>query len=90
MYAGGARNVYGYDFPDGLRKNTPLPNHIVTPTTKAHDGGHDVPLTCTEVVEQGLLDAELWERVMNAALAIFARGVEIADRAGLILADTKY
>ena len=90
MYTDGARTIYGYEFPDGLRKNTPLPAHIVTPTTKAHDGGHDVPLTCAEVVEHGLLDAELWDRVVDAALAIFARGVEIADRAGLILADTKY
>ena len=90
MYAEGARTIYGYDFPDGLQKNTPLPNHIVTPTTKAQKGGHDVPLTCAEVVERGLLDAELWDRVMAAALAVFARGVEVAERAGLILADTKY
>ncbi|HWL43163.1 MAG TPA: phosphoribosylaminoimidazolesuccinocarboxamide synthase [Ilumatobacter sp.] len=89
-YAAGARHMYGYDFPDGLRKNTPLPRHIVTPTTKAADGGHDEPLTCAEVVNRGLLDAGLWERVQTAALALFARGVEVAERAGLILADTKY
>ena len=90
MYAEGARSMYGYDFPDGLRKNTALPGHIVTPTTKAADGGHDVPVTCDEVVEDGLLPAERWERVMDAALALFARGVERGERAGLILADTKY
>jgi phosphoribosylaminoimidazole-succinocarboxamide synthase len=90
MYADGARTIYGYEFPDGLHKNTRLPAHIVTPTTKAQHGGHDVPLTCDEVVERGVLDADLWDRVMAAALQIFARGVEIADRAGLILADTKY
>jgi phosphoribosylaminoimidazole-succinocarboxamide synthase len=90
MYAEGARSMYGYDFPDGLAKNTPLPRHIVTPTTKAEHGGHDVPLTCAEVVSQGHLPAELWERVMDAALAIFARGVEVGAAAGLILADTKY
>jgi phosphoribosylaminoimidazole-succinocarboxamide synthase len=90
MYSEGARTIYGYDFPDGLRKNTALPRHIVTPTTKAHEGGHDVPLTCDEVVERGHLDAGLWERVMDAALAIFARGVEVGARNGLILADTKY
>ena len=56
MYADGARTIYGYEFPDGLEKNTPLPRHIVTPTTKAQDGGHDVPLTCAEVVEHGHLD----------------------------------
>ena len=90
MYAGGARHMYGYDFPDGLRKNTPLPAAIVTPTTKAAHGGHDEPLSCADVVARGLLPAELWERVQAAALAVFARGVEVAKRAGLILADTKY
>lgn len=90
MYAEGARSMYGYEFPDGLRKNTALPRHIVTPTTKAADGGHDVPVTCDEVVTSGLLPAELWGRVMDAALALFARGTELGERAGLILADTKY
>ena len=90
MYADGARTMYGYEFPDGLRKNTALPHHIVTPTTKAADGGHDVPVTCDEVVEHGLLTADLWARVMNTALALFARGVELGERAGLMLADTKY
>jgi phosphoribosylaminoimidazole-succinocarboxamide synthase len=90
MYAEGARSMYGYDFPDGLRKNTALPRHIVTPTTKAFDGGHDVPITCDEVVESGLLPAATWDDVMDAALALFARGVEVGERAGLMLADTKY
>lgn len=90
MYREGARSMYGYDFPEGLHKNTPLPRHIVTPTTKAEHGGHDVPLTCDDVVAEGHLPATLWERVMDAALAIFARGVEVGAAAGLILADTKY
>lgn len=90
MYADGRREMYGYSFPDGLRKNTPLPSHIVTPTTKAHDGGHDEPLSCAEVVERGLLAPDLWEQVTAAALAIFGRGVELGEQAGLILADTKY
>ena len=90
MYSEGERTIYGYEFPDGLEKNTPLPRHIVTPTTKAADGGHDVPLTCNDVVEHGHLDADLWERTMDAALALFARGVDVGARVGLILADTKY
>jgi phosphoribosylaminoimidazole-succinocarboxamide synthase len=90
MYSEGRRAMYGYTFPDGLGKNTPLPKHIVTPTTKALHGGHDEPLSCDEVVQRGLLPADLWERVMAAALAIFARGVDVGRKAGLILADTKY
>ena len=90
MYAEGARSMYGYSFPDQLEKNTALPAHIVTPTTKAQRGGHDEPLSCAEVVERGLLSAELWEQVMAIALALFERGVQVGAATGLILADTKY
>ena len=90
MYSAGARAMYGYEFPDGLRKNTPLPAHIVTPTTKAHEGGHDEPLSCADVVARGLLAPDLWDRVVEAALELFARGVSLGERSGLILADTKY
>ncbi|MDJ0771774.1 MAG: phosphoribosylaminoimidazolesuccinocarboxamide synthase [Ilumatobacter sp.] len=90
LYSTGARSMYGYDFPDGLDKNTALPTPIVTPTTKAERGGHDEPITCDEVTERGLLDRDLWDRVQAAALAVFARGVELGSLAGLVLADTKY
>ncbi|MFN2284663.1 MAG: phosphoribosylaminoimidazolesuccinocarboxamide synthase [Anaerolineae bacterium] len=86
-YSLGERTIYGYDFPDGLQKNDALPAPIITPTTK---GEHDERITCAEVVERGLLDAETWEQVQAAALAIFARGQAIAREGGLILVDTKY
>jgi phosphoribosylaminoimidazole-succinocarboxamide synthase len=90
QYADGARHIYGYDFPEALSKNTRLPHAIVTPTTKAHDGGHDEPISCADVVSLGLVDAALWDQVQSAALAVFARGQQTASAAGLILADTKY
>jgi len=90
QYAEGARTIYGHRFPDGLRKNTPLPNPLVTPTTKGNDGAHDVPLTVAEVVERGLVPARIWGEVVEAALLLFRRGQERAAEAGLILADTKY
>lgn len=89
-YADGARTIYGYDFPDGLRKNTALPEPIITPTTKAEAGAHDEALTCAQVTELGLVDPQLWDRVQRAALDVFRRGQERAAAAGLILADTKY
>ncbi len=45
MYQAGPREIYGIRFPDGLRENQKLPSTIITPTTKAFDGGHDEPLT---------------------------------------------
>ncbi|NCV21797.1 MAG: phosphoribosylaminoimidazolesuccinocarboxamide synthase, partial [Chloroflexi bacterium] len=85
-----ARTIYGHAFPDGLRKNTRLPEAIITPTTKGEAGAHDEPLTCVEVVERGLVGSEMWTQVQTAALALFAFGQRIAEQAGLILADTKY
>jgi phosphoribosylaminoimidazole-succinocarboxamide synthase len=89
-YSIGERNIYGYEFPEGLRKNQALPDPIITPTTKGGATGHDERLTCVEVVEKGLLDKQTWDQVQAAALAVFKRGQEIARRAGIILVDTKY
>lgn len=89
-YSTGEREIYGYRFPEGLRKNEQLPEPIITPTTKAGPGEHDERLTNAEVVEKGYLDAATWDEVTAAALAIFKRGQEIAHQNGLILVDTKY
>ena len=89
-YSLGEREIYGYHFPDGLHKNQALPQPIITPTTKGGPTGHDERLTPAEVVSLGLLDADTWEQVQAAALALFRRGQVIAQAAGLILVDTKY
>jgi phosphoribosylaminoimidazole-succinocarboxamide synthase len=89
-YSIGERNIYGYEFPDGLKKNQVLPEPIITPTTKGGATGHDERLTCAEVTEKSLLDQTTWDQVQKAALAIFKCGQEVANRAGLILVDTKY
>jgi phosphoribosylaminoimidazole-succinocarboxamide synthase len=89
-YSQGERSIYGIDFPDGLHKNDELPQPVITPTTKARDGGHDERITSAEVVAQGLVSVEHWEQICAAAIAVFQRGQEIARKAGLILVDTKY
>jgi phosphoribosylaminoimidazole-succinocarboxamide synthase len=89
-YAAGDRVLYGHRLPDGLTKNAPLPRPLVTPTTKASDGGHDEPITTAEVVSRGLVSASMWADIHDRAIAIYTAGAEIAARAGLILADTKY
>jgi phosphoribosylaminoimidazole-succinocarboxamide synthase len=90
LYKAGQREMYGIRLPDGLRDNEKLPQTIITPTTKAFDGGHDEPLTAPEIVERGLLSAEQWQTVSDYALALFAKGREMARERGLILVDTKY
>lgn len=90
QYKAGVRSMYGHTLPEGLRDNQELPAAIITPTSKAFDGGHDEPLTADEIVSQGLLTAAQWAEVSAKALALFARGQKMAAERGLILVDTKY
>jgi len=90
LYKKGERQMYGITLPDGMRDNQKLPTPIITPTSKEFDGGHDEPLTPAEIVEKKLLTADQWETLSRYALALFARGQELAAERGLILVDTKY
>lgn len=90
QYAAGVERPYGLDLPTGLRKNDPLPAPVITPTTKAARGEHDVPTTEAEIVASGMVSAERWQEVREVALALYERGRAIAAKAGLILVDTKY
>jgi phosphoribosylaminoimidazole-succinocarboxamide synthase len=90
LYKAGQREMYGIRLAEGMRDNERLPQTIITPTSKAFHGGHDEPLTPAEIVEQGLLSQEQWRTVSDYALALFAKGREMARERGLILVDTKY
>jgi phosphoribosylaminoimidazole-succinocarboxamide synthase len=90
LYKAGQREMYGIRLADAMRDNERLPQTIITPTSKAFHGGHDEPLTPAEIVEQGLLSQEQWRTVSDYALALFAKGREMARERGLILVDTKY
>ena len=90
LYKGGRRDMYGLILPDGLRDNEKLPATILTPTSKEFEGGHDEPLSPRQILDQGLVTAEQWDAISAYALALFARGREVAASRGLILVDTKY
>lgn len=88
-YQKGERVIYGIRFPKGLRKNQKLPEPIITPTTKAEQG-HDERLTEREIIKRKIVSPKIWKQMKKATLALFERGQEICDRAGIILVDTKY
>lgn len=90
LYKQGQREMYGITLPDGLRDNEELPQAIITPTSKAFDGGHDEPLSERQIVESGLVTQAQWDTMAGYTLALFARGQKLARERGLILADTKY
>ncbi|MEM7321654.1 MAG: phosphoribosylaminoimidazolesuccinocarboxamide synthase [Actinomycetota bacterium] len=89
-YLAGERVLYGHHLRDGLEPHGPLDEPLITPTTKARDGGHDQPVTIDQVTTEGLVEAGLWAEVQKVALALFERGTETAADAGFVLADTKY
>lgn len=88
-YKAGARSICRVSLPEGLRENQKLPHPILTPTTKA-DAGHDLNISREEIIAQGIVAEDIYEQVEKYALALFARGQEMAARQGLILVDTKY
>jgi phosphoribosylaminoimidazole-succinocarboxamide synthase len=90
MYKQGRRHLYGHAFPDGMKANQKLERTIITPTTKAGHGDHDAPLSGEDIVSQKLLTETQWQEASALALRLFARGAELAQHNGLILADTKY
>ncbi|MCA9872198.1 MAG: phosphoribosylaminoimidazolesuccinocarboxamide synthase [Anaerolineales bacterium] len=92
LYEEGERRPYGISLPDGLQKNDPLPRPLITPTTKAEKGGHDELLTVHKL-SRGLvagISPALWREIEHVAILLFQRGQAIAEKAGLILVDTKY
>jgi len=90
MYKAGKRQMYGATFPEGMRDYQRLEQPIITPTTKADMGAHDEPLSPQKIVADRILDQETWDKASSYAFALFKRGQEIAEKRGLILADTKY
>ena len=87
-YRAGERAFGGTTLPEGMRKNEPLPLHLITPTTK--ETAHDRPITPEEIVAEGWLTAEQWQFCSQAALKLFRFGQEVAGIGGLMLVDTNY
>ena len=81
------RSVSGIALPAGMKESSRLPETLFTPSTKAADGEHDVPISRREMAE--ILGADLTDRIIRASLSIYERAVAIADQAGIIIADTK-
>jgi len=86
-YSKGVREYCGIIFPDGLKKNQKLDCAIVTPTTK---GDVDIPISKDDLIKRGYIDLDDCNFIFEKALELFKYGQELADKAGLILVDTKY
>ena len=89
IYKAGKREICGVLLPEGLQENDPLPDPIITPTTKAHQG-HDEDISREQIIQERLIDESTYTKLEKYSLELFALGQKMANDRGLILADTKY
>lgn len=80
--------VCGIPLPRGLRESDRLPEPVFTPANKAPAGTHDENIPFARV--QSMIGHGRAAVVRDASLALYARGAEVCERAGIILADTKF
>jgi len=80
--------ICGIPLPPGLREGDLLPGPIFTPAWKAPAGQHDENIPFARV--ETLISPDLAHRVRAASLALYRRGAAVCERAGIILADTKF
>jgi phosphoribosylaminoimidazole-succinocarboxamide synthase len=89
-YERGVRLYAGHTLPEGLKKHQKLPAPILTPTTKAPKGEHDVTGSREEILATGLVSAKDFDEAAEVAMKLFTAGQRICAERGLILVDTKY
>jgi len=89
-YSSGINGQYGFMLPDNLLQNQKFDNPILTPSTKAEYGLHDEPISKEEIINNKLVEKEIYEKAEKYALDLFAEGQKWAANQGLILVDTKY
>ncbi len=89
-YERGERLFCGHELPEGLQKHQKLPRPILTPTTKAPKGEHDVSGSREEILAIGSVTARDFDEAAELAMALFSEGQRVCADRGLILVDTKY
>ncbi len=80
--------VCGIKLPEGLRESDKLPEPIFTPSTKEEVGTHDINIDFEETAKR--IGRPLAEKIRSLSLEIYNKGAEVADKQGIIIADTKF
>ncbi len=82
-----AGTACGISLPKGLLESSKLEKPIFTPTTKA-DEGHDMNMTFEELVSS--IGAERASQVRDTSIKIYEKACNVAEKKGIIIADTKF
>jgi phosphoribosylaminoimidazole-succinocarboxamide synthase len=79
--------VCGIQLPEGMVESSRLPAPIFTPTTKEEIGKHDENISFEQMCS--MIGRELANKVREVSIKIYKRGAEMAEKKGIIIADTK-
>lgn len=80
--------ICGIKLPGGLVESDKLPEPIFTPTSKAEVGEHDENITFEDVIK--MIGEKLARELRDKAIAVYKKASSIAEKKGLIIADTKF
>jgi len=80
-------SVCGIKLPDGLLESSRLEAPIFTPSTKAEEG-HDINITFGET--EKIVGKDMAARLRDVSLKIYSKAREMAEKKGIIIADTKF
>jgi len=89
-YERGDREFCGHELADGMKQHQRLPHAILTPSTKAEKGDHDVSVSRDKLLSMSVISEEHFNRAAELAATLFEYGQRRAADRGLILVDTKY
>ncbi len=81
------KTVCGIKLPDGLLESSKLEEPIYTPSTKEEEG-HDINITYEQT--EDIVGKEIAAKLKNISLAIYKKARDIAEKKGIIIADTKF
>jgi len=81
-------SICGLPLPSGLKESAKLDAPLFTPATKAPMGDHDENIDFSSVVEK--LGKKLAEEVRRVSIGLYQRAADLAEKRGIIIADTKF
>ncbi|MEW6109354.1 MAG: phosphoribosylaminoimidazolesuccinocarboxamide synthase [Nitrospirota bacterium] len=79
--------VCGMKLPEGLKESSKLEYPLFTPSTKA-EKGHDINISFEDTVK--IVGREKAEKLKELTLKIYTKARDIAEKKGIIIADTKF
>jgi phosphoribosylaminoimidazole-succinocarboxamide synthase len=80
--------ICGIKLPSGLVESEKLPDPIFTPSTKEELGAHDINIDFEDAIV--IIGKDIADKVRKVSIALYMRGLEVADPRGIIVADTKF